>query len=292
MHPLSLLFYAILLILSSLLARAHAADVIVLGTNEEQVGAWAERFRPALSPGLSLSAMLIDQEPLLPRCVGARLVLAQGEIAAAAALRACPQTRVWAHGLCARCLRLLHHQAPDRLSGISTDVPLERQLALLKALSPRPRVVALPISSGAEGLAQNARTALEKSGFKALIVVSDPDEQPLRPLREVLDEVDAVLALPDPKLFHPGLLKHWLLMTLREGVPMLGGLGARDVERGIVAAMVQPPDAVMEHTLALLPQLLAGPLPAPLGLPVAELRFNPFMLERLRLKLDTEGLKP
>lgn len=277
----------ILLLLGLLVLLAgpvRAEDVWLLSVEEGD--AIAESLRSALPSGTSLAQQRLSDGAGV-RCPGARLVLAVGEAAARTALRGCPQAKVWALGLPALSLDALRAQAPGRLSGVASDLPPARQVALLEALRPRPRQVAVPYSSAAEGLARAAAQTLRARGFQPILLPSKPDDQPLRPLREVLGEVQAVLALPDPALYHEGLLKHWLLMTAREGVPMVGGLGLADVRRGVVAAAVQDEAAAIALTVQLLPELLGpAPLPPVQALDQARVLHNPLMLSRLGLRLE------
>jgi hypothetical protein len=263
---------------------ARAEDVWVLGAEEGE--AIAKSLRPALPPGTSLALQRLGDGAGV-QCPGARLVLTVGEAATRAALRGCPQAKVWALGLPALSLDALRAGAPGRLSGVASDPPPVRQVALLEALRPRPRQVAVPYSPAAEGLARTAAQILSAHGFQSVLLPSRPEDQPLRPLHEVLGEVQAVLALPDPALYHEGLLKHWLLMTAREGVPMVGGLGAQDVRRGVVVAAVQEEQAAIALTARLLPELLGpGPLPPVQALDQARVLHNPLMLSRLGLRLE------
>lgn len=273
-------------LLALLAGPARAEDVWLLGADEGEAQVLADALRPALPPGASLALQRLGDGAGEP-CPGVRLVLTAGEDAARAALRGCPQARVWALGLPALSLDAVRAEAPGRLSGVASDLPPARQVALLEALRPRPRQVAVPYSPAAEGLARAAAQVLSARGFQPVLLPSQPDAQPLRPLREVLGEVQAVLALPDPALYHEGLLKHWLLMTAREGVPMVGGLGLQDVRRGVVAAAVQAEEAAIALTVRLLPELPGpAPLPPVQALDQARVLHNPLMLNRLGLRLE------
>lgn len=281
MRRLILLLLGLFLLLPG---PAMAEDVWVLGAEEGE--AIAHALRSALPLGTRLALQRMGDGSVV-QCPGARLVLAVGEAATRAALRGCPQAKVWALGVPTLSLEALRAGAPGRLSGVASDLPPARQVALLEALRPRPRQVAVPYSPMAEELARSAAEILRARGFLPILLPSLPDTQPLRPLREVLGEVQAVLVLPDPALYHEGLLKHWLLMTAREGVPMVGGQGVQDVRRGVVAAAVQDEDAAIALTVRLLPKLLSPePLPPVQTLDQARIVHNPLMLSRLGLRLE------
>lgn len=266
---------------------AHAEDVWLLTSGDGVASTWVERLRAALPSNLSLGAMKIGDAPLMQQCPGTRLVVAEGEVAVSAAVRSCPQARVWGVALASISLESLRLAAPLRLTGIPADVSPDQQVAVLASLRPRLQSVAIPYTQASENQAQALAGVLRAAGFQPVPLLTDPESQPLRPLREVLGDVQAVMALPDPTLYHEGLLKHWLLMTAREGVPMLGGLGAQDVRRGMVAAAVQSGDAVLARTIQWLPELLSDrPLPPPQSVGTVELLHNPLMLERLGLRLE------
>ena len=270
-----------------LLGSAQAEDVWLLTSSDGSAQTWVGRLQAALPAGVSLGIMRIGDAPLMQQCPGARVVLAEGDMAASAAVRGCSQARVWAFSLSSISLERLRQAAPTRVTGVPSDVPPARQVAVLAALRPRLRSIAVPYSQASEAQARVMERALRADGFQPVLLPTDPETQPLRPLREVLGDVQAVIALPDPALYHEGLLKHWLLMTAREGVPMLGGLGAQDVRRGMVAAAVQSGDGVLARTIEFLPWLLSDPaLPPPQSVEAVDVLHNPLMLERLGLKLE------
>ncbi|HET19687.1 MAG TPA: hypothetical protein ENO16_03660 [Chromatiales bacterium] len=268
---------------------ARAEDVWLLGSDEDEVLALAAALRPALPPGKTMALQRLGDGAGV-QCPGASLVLTVDVPSTRAALRGCPQARVWAIGLPSMSIDAFRLDDPERLSGLVSDQPPARQVALLNALRPRPRQVAVPYSPIAEGQARAAARALRAGGFQPILLPSQPESQPLRPLREVLGEVQAVLALPDPALYHEGLLKHWLLMTAREGVPMIGGLCLKDVRRGVAAAVVHSDKAAIRQTLRLLPELLgSGPLPEIQPVDEPRVVHNPVMLDRLGLRLVEGG---
>lgn len=268
---------------------ARAEDVWLLGADEDEVLALAAALRPALPPGKTMALQRLGDGAGV-QCPGASLVLTVDVPSTRAALRSCPQARVWAIGLPSMSIDAFRLDDPERLSGLVSDQPPARQVALLNALRPRPRQVAVPYSPSAEGQARAAARALRAGGFQPILLPSQPESQPLRPLREVLGEVQAVLALPDPALYHEGLLKHWLLMTAREGVPMIGGLCLKDVRRGVAAAAVHSDEAAIRQTLRLLPELLgSGPLPEIQPVDESRVVHNPVMLDRLGLRLEEGG---
>lgn len=281
--------FACLLAAAVLLAAVARADEVVLLAEEgEDVRALVETLRLSVPPRLGLVVQRAG-EPLAPRCATTRLWLTRGERSARAVLQACPQGRVWALEIPGVVLDALRADSGGRLSGVAAEPAVERQVTALEALRPRPRQVAIPYSPQAAGLARAAAQSLAARGFQPLLLPSDPQGQPLRPLREVLGEVQAVLALPDPALYHESLLKHWLLMTARERVPMIGGLGAQDVRRGVAIAAVLAEGAAWALTLQLMPELLGpAPLPAVRTLEQTRQVYNPLILERLGLRLELE----
>ncbi|MFZ5578974.1 MAG: hypothetical protein ACOZAQ_00730 [Pseudomonadota bacterium] len=273
-----------LALLGPCMTLAEELWLVVEGASADEAS--AGRLRAGLPSGWTLSVQRMGAVSW-GRCAEVRLVLVEGEAAAMAALHGCPQARVWAYSLPMRSLESVRKGAPGRLSGIGADPPLARQVAVLATIAPRPRVIAVPYSPASAMQAREAEGILLAHGFQALLLPVRPDEQPLRPLREVLADVQAVLALPDPALYHEGLLRHWLLMTAREGVPMVGGLGRHDVRRGVAAAAVQPQAAAVDLTLRLLPRLVGDEaLPPPQVLEDSQPIHNPFMLERLGLRLE------
>jgi ABC-type uncharacterized transport system substrate-binding protein len=94
------------------------------------------------------------------------------------------------------------------------------------------------------------------------MIVTD-DLGAVRALRPRLTGLDAVLLPPDLNLINEWSLKPLLLMTVRQGVPVFGGLTARYVEAGVLAAVVADEARLTEQMRLFIDELAHSRVPAP-----------------------------
>ncbi len=121
-------------------------------------------------------------------------------------------------------------------SAVYLDQPLGRRLDLLQLLLPDARRVGA--LAGAQSAAEAERlTALaRKRGLEPVILAVPEHSNPIRPLTQLLERVDVLLALPDPTVFNRSSLQAILLTTYRNRVPVIGFSQAY-VRAGALAAV-------------------------------------------------------
>ena len=78
-----------------------------------------------------------------------------------------------------------------------------------------------------------------------------------------MSDLDAVLLPPDATVINEWSLKPLLLMTIRQGVPTFGGLTARYVDAGVLAAVVADEERLPAQIQTILADLTRGRVPAP-----------------------------
>jgi len=99
---------------------ARAEDVWLLGSDEDEVLALAAALRPALPPGKTMALQRLGDGAGV-QCPGASLVLTVDVPSTRAALRGCPQARVWAIGLPSMSIDAFRLDDPERLSSRPRD---------------------------------------------------------------------------------------------------------------------------------------------------------------------------
>jgi ABC-type uncharacterized transport system substrate-binding protein len=126
--------------------------------------------------------------------------------------------------------------APRTRSAIYLDQPLERQLDLLQVLLPNARRVGALAGSQSAAQAERLATLARERGLEAAIMPVPAHGNPIRPLTQLMDGADVLLALPDPDVFRRASLQAILLTTYRSRVPVIGFSQAY-VRAGALAAV-------------------------------------------------------
>jgi hypothetical protein len=103
----------------------------------------------------------------------------------------------------------------------------------------------------------------------------------VRALRPRLAGLDAVLLPPEPSLVNEWSLKPLLLMTVRQGVPVLGGASARYVDAGVLAAAVADEERLPAQMRPLIADLARGRAPAPVYPAAVRVAVNPTVAHTL-----------
>jgi ABC-type uncharacterized transport system substrate-binding protein len=246
-------------------APAHSADA-VLAILSERGGAYtevAEAVRQELPEGARLLESGIDGAAA--EAATAKLAVAVGAQACAAAARAAGPPL-----LCTLVPRSAFERAiagakgrGQPASAVLLDQPPARQMALVRLLLPPGSSVALllgPESSAAEGA---LAAAAARHGLRALVARTDGGDLPAA-LQRLLDgRGDALLAVPDPRVFNPGTVQNILRATMRGGVPVVAFSPAY-VGAGALAALHSTPRQLGRQAGRLARDFLGGrALPAP-----------------------------
>lgn len=138
-----------------------------------------------------------------------------------------------------------------------------RHLPLIRAFLPQARRIGLltppDLLEWLPALRESARAA----GFELEEIPAGSDQEAVRALRVRLAGLDAVLLPPDPRLINEWSLKPLLLMTVRQGIPMFGGLTARYVEAGVTASAVVDDADLLDQLRPLVLALARGTVPPP-----------------------------
>lgn len=125
----------------------------------------------------------------------------------------------------------------ENLTGVSMNVPPERQLAALQSLMPRLRKIGIPHNPSRSGiLARKAQAAARSLGI-------EPVARELRSARDVVPvaegmkgEVDALWMLPDTTVVTPESIEFLLLFSLTNRIPILT-FSDKYVQMGAIMAL-------------------------------------------------------
>lgn len=146
----------------------------------------------------------------------------------------------------------------ENLTGVSMNVPPERQLAALQSLMPRLRKIGIPYNPSRSGvLARKAQSAARSLGI-------EPVSRELRSARDVIPvaegmkgEVDAIWMLPDTTLATPESIEFLLLFSLTNRIPILT-FSDKYVQMGAIMALDIDPYDLGRQAGDLVRRLLSG----------------------------------
>lgn len=147
---------------------------------------------------------------------------------------------------------------PASASAVLLDQPLERHFELLRQALPARRKVGVLL--GPDTLPQKpallSAAAVRGMQLNAVAVASQP--QDIYPaLREVLDESEVLLTLPDSLLFQPGAMQNLLIAAYRQRVPV-ATYSAAQVKAGATLALFTSPVQAARQTMTAMQGFLMG----------------------------------
>lgn len=144
------------------------------------------------------------------------------------------------------------------LSAVVLDMPLARQLALIKlALPERTRVGVLVGPLTRPLLAQLGQEAQARQLQLIATAPVASTEAVFPALKEALESADVLLALPEPSVYHSASLQNILLASYRARVPLVA-FSAAYVKAGALLAVYATPAQVARQAAAVARGWLAG----------------------------------
>ncbi|MCF8208449.1 MAG: hypothetical protein K9K38_03445 [Rhodoferax sp.] len=177
------------------------------------------------------------------------------------------------------------------VSSVYLDQPVGRQLDLLRLALPEARRVG--VLFGRESVLQKAAW-LAQVQSRNLQLESDllvGGESQFAGLKDLLSQVDVLLALADPQIFNSASVPHILLATYRARVPVLAFSQAY-VKAGALLALYSTPAQAGTQAGAMARGFLAGDaLPEPQDPIDFQVSVNTYVARSLGLDLDEAALK-
>lgn len=120
-------------------------------------------------------------------------------------------------------------------------------VALIRAFLPKARTIALLRPPTEPAWLPALRNEARRLQFDLREVVVSGDLQGVQALRGLLAGLDAVLLPPDYALINEWSIKPLLLMTIRQQIPVFGGLTERYIEAGVVAGVIADQGRLLEQ---------------------------------------------
>lgn len=181
---------------------------------------------------------------------------------------------------------LLAQARHNSLSAIYLEAEPLLNLRVLRVLLPVARTVGVLVPTPAPAWLSPLRAEAQRLHFTLDEITATADLDAVRALRPRLPGLDAVLLPPEPALINEWSLKPLLLMTVRQGVPTFGGLTARYVEAGVLAAVVADEERLPEQIQAVVAGLARGRAPAPTYPTAVRVVVNPIVAQTLGLSAE------
>ena len=146
---------------------------------------------------------------------------------------------------------------------------------------PAARTVGVLVPTPAPAWLAPLRTEAHRLDFTLDELPVTDDLGAVRALRPRLPGLDAVLLPPETTVINEWSLKPLLLMTIRQGVPTFGGLTARYVAAGVLAAVVADEERLPEQMQTVVADLTRGRAPAPAYPTAVRVAVNPAVAQTL-----------
>jgi ABC-type uncharacterized transport system substrate-binding protein len=173
-----------------------------------------------------------------------------------------------------------------RFAAVTLEQPAERQLQLAALLIEDLERVGVVVSAERAETIRNLLHGNASSGPEIVIEpVGDPGETALA-FERIMDESDALLALPDPLLLNPNNTKWLLYMALNRNLPVIG-YSAAATRAGALASVFSTPRQVGQQVArTLLDWSRDGRLPAARAIHPEDYRVetNPTVARRLGIR--------
>ena len=157
------------------------------------------------------------------------------------------------------------HDRTRRHTAIYLDQPLRRQLNLIGFALPEHTRIAAILGPATMALETELATAARDRDLRLQTGrLSEPQELiPL--LRDLLENSDVLLSLPDPLVFNSGTIHHLLVATYHRKIPVIG-FSRAFVEAGALLAVYSTPAQTGRQAAEIVQQALRAParaLPPP-----------------------------
>ncbi|MFZ6848712.1 ABC transporter substrate-binding protein [Undibacterium sp. RuRC25W] len=154
-------------------------------------------------------------------------------------------------------------QDSRRFSAVYVDQSWARQFGLIQVtMSSHPRVGVLLGRDETESIPALQSAAKEADISLNIETVSD-DAELLTALRKLLMSSDAMMAVPDPKIYNRNNISSILLTSYRQQIPLFG-FSASYVKAGALAAVYSLPSQISQQVAEIINNLPSnGNLPAP-----------------------------
>lgn len=280
---------------------AYAAETLVI-VSSERSAAYMEAAQTLLGElersGVARSDMLLltASEWSELRTLAPKLFVTLGAEAAnalaKAELRAPVLCTLLPRSSFERALQQSARKSSSRFSALYLDQPLSRQLELIRVALPTARRVAVLWGPEPQAEAPVLKALAQANGLELVEASVGHDESLFPALKQILEEADLLLAVPDPEVYNSNNIQNILLTSFRARVPMLAFSPAY-VRAGALLALHVTPTQIGQQAATLARAVLQGKaLPAtPVYSQDFQVAVNQHVARSLGLTLDADALR-
>ncbi len=251
-------------------------------------------------PAADVRQMVVSEFKAQPSAAGplsqARLVVTLGLEAAQALAQAQSNASV----LCAllprssfaRLMLGKSQRASGPFTALYLDQPQARQVALIRLALPRAKRLGVLVGPESVARVPSLKQQASAAGLSLVEAQVDPAQGIFSALKQVLQDSDVLLALPDPAVFGSSTIQNILLSTFRAKVPLVGFSPAY-VRAGALLSLHTTPGQVGAQAAGLVAKALGGlgfP-PTPVDPADFEVEVNQPVAHALGLNLQAQELR-
>ena len=135
------------------------------------------------------------------------------------------------------------------------DHPVFRQLSLIKHLLGKNKTVGSILGPVSVKDRDKLVASAKKNRQKLLVETIDSDDNLIASLKLLTNQIDVLLALPDPVAFNRKTVRGILLLTYRNNIPVIG-FSQSYVKAGAVAALYSDPEQITNQAYLLIDEFL------------------------------------
>lgn len=185
----------------------------------------------------------------------------------------------------------LRDMAGGRISGVYYEQPIPRQANLLRTAFPNKTRVGVLLGSASVRYRSELALALQRVGMEGIFEVVQDKDDLAEAAKNVLDNAEVFLALPDGDAINNQSARFILLSSYRRGVPVVG-YSASFVKAGAALAMVSSPTQIGKEAALMVQEMLPGKrMPAPRAPADFDVLVNTSVSRSLGLGLDASLLE-
>jgi putative ABC transport system substrate-binding protein len=156
-------------------------------------------------------------------------------------------------------------KTPQHMAGVSLDVPIERQFAMIKEILPQVKTVGMIYDAESkEWVREQAQAAANRLDLQLKSVGLKPPYDAVRVLTEDMKGVDLLWASIDPKIYNANSAKEVLLSTMRMKLPFMA-FSSKYVKAGALVALECDYAGIGKQAADIASSIFRGEDPAAVG---------------------------
>ena len=181
---------------------------------------------------------------------------------------------------------------PTQLTAIYLEADPVLNLELISTVLAPATTVGVLVSERTQGWLTRLGPAAERLGLTLEPIVANDDEDIVRLLHQRIDQLDAVLLIPDDHIINGWSLKPIFLMTARRFIPVFGGATDHYVKAGAAMAVVADGDGQVAQIKSFIQRLARGERPAPSYPAATRIAVNQVVAQALSIKSRKPHQRP